>query len=245
MHTLSSASRTCIASASAVECTATVAIPSSLQARSTRSAISPRLAIRIFSNMARIANGEWRMANGSALLLFTIRYSPFTTRPHSMIINGSPYSTGWPSSNRICVTVPPRGAGIWFMVFIASTISSGSPAFTTLPMSTNGLAVGSGARIGGADHRRGHDARVLRRIADGDRRHGRGGRDRRDRRHVCAASGGHHMRDRLARDAHPQALALDLDLAEAGFVEQLCQLADQVLFAQRFARAWLRFSLLP
>src|ERR1043166_2365685 len=52
MHTLSSARRTCMASASAVECTATVGMPSSLQARNTRSAISPRLAIRIFSNMA-------------------------------------------------------------------------------------------------------------------------------------------------------------------------------------------------
>src|SRR5262250_2106324 len=51
MHTLSSASRTCMASSSAVECTATVAMPSSLQARKTRSAISPRLAIKIFSNM--------------------------------------------------------------------------------------------------------------------------------------------------------------------------------------------------
>src|ERR1700749_395587 len=54
MHTLSSASRTCMASASAVECTATVGMPSSLQARSTRSAISPRLAIRIFSNMQHL-----------------------------------------------------------------------------------------------------------------------------------------------------------------------------------------------
>src|SRR5215470_8961857 len=51
MHTLSSASRTCMASSSAVECTATVAMPSSLHARKTRSAISPRLAIKIFSNM--------------------------------------------------------------------------------------------------------------------------------------------------------------------------------------------------
>src|SRR4029079_14393522 len=51
MHTLSSASRTCMASASAVECTATVGTPSSLQARSTRNAISPRFAIRIFSNI--------------------------------------------------------------------------------------------------------------------------------------------------------------------------------------------------
>src|ERR1700739_934525 len=52
MQTLSSASRTCMASASAVECTATVAMPSSLHARNTRSAISPRLAIRTLSNMA-------------------------------------------------------------------------------------------------------------------------------------------------------------------------------------------------
>src|SRR5262245_7699886 len=51
MHTLSSASRTCMASSSAVECTATVGMPSSLQARRTRSAISPRFAIRILSNM--------------------------------------------------------------------------------------------------------------------------------------------------------------------------------------------------
>jgi hypothetical protein len=40
--------RTCMASWSAVECTATVLMPSSLQARSTRSAISPRLAMRTF-----------------------------------------------------------------------------------------------------------------------------------------------------------------------------------------------------
>src|SRR3954464_15311341 len=53
MHTLSSARRTCIASASAVEWTATVAMPSSLAARRMRSAISPRLAIRILSNMRR------------------------------------------------------------------------------------------------------------------------------------------------------------------------------------------------
>src|SRR5580698_394092 len=51
MQTLSSARRTCIASASAVEWTATVAMPISLQARLMRSAISPRLAMRIFSNM--------------------------------------------------------------------------------------------------------------------------------------------------------------------------------------------------
>src|SRR5258707_15037034 len=51
MQTLSSASRTCMASASAVEWTATVRMPISRQARWMRSAISPRLAIRTFSNM--------------------------------------------------------------------------------------------------------------------------------------------------------------------------------------------------
>src|SRR6185295_5840132 len=49
MQTDSSASRTCMASASAVECTATVAMPISLHARLMRRAISPRLAIRTFS----------------------------------------------------------------------------------------------------------------------------------------------------------------------------------------------------
>src|SRR6476469_5256265 len=58
MHTLSSARRTCMASASAVECTATVEMPISLQARCTRSAISPRLAIRIFSNIGLADDGE-------------------------------------------------------------------------------------------------------------------------------------------------------------------------------------------
>ena len=53
MHTLSSASRTCIALASAVEWTATVEMPSSRQARSTRRAISPRLAIKILSNITQ------------------------------------------------------------------------------------------------------------------------------------------------------------------------------------------------
>jgi hypothetical protein len=52
MQMASSAMRTCIASESAVEWTATDRMPISRQARTTRSAISPRLAIRIFSNIA-------------------------------------------------------------------------------------------------------------------------------------------------------------------------------------------------
>src|SRR5260370_16809361 len=64
MQTLSSASRTCMASSSAVECTATAAMPSSLHARSTRNAISPRFAIRILSNIFGIL--ERRMRCGAA-----------------------------------------------------------------------------------------------------------------------------------------------------------------------------------
>src|SRR5690606_5997757 len=51
-HTLSSAMRTCMASVSAVEWTATDLMPISRAARITLRAISPRLAISILSNIA-------------------------------------------------------------------------------------------------------------------------------------------------------------------------------------------------
>src|SRR6059058_3257763 len=50
MHTLSSANLTCSALESATECTATDSMPSSRQARITRRAISPRLAMRMRLN---------------------------------------------------------------------------------------------------------------------------------------------------------------------------------------------------
>src|ERR1700677_856474 len=52
MQTVSSASSTCLVLKSAVECPATVLIPSSRQARRMRSAISPRLAMTTFSIIA-------------------------------------------------------------------------------------------------------------------------------------------------------------------------------------------------
>src|SRR5689334_12929016 len=61
MQTDSSASFTYFASVSASECTTTVRIPSSRQARWIRSAISPRLAISTFSN-TRSADDEERLA---------------------------------------------------------------------------------------------------------------------------------------------------------------------------------------
>src|ERR1700722_12992919 len=49
MQTVSSASNTCLVLKSAVECTATVLMPSSRQARRMRRAISPRFAMTTFS----------------------------------------------------------------------------------------------------------------------------------------------------------------------------------------------------
>src|SRR5438034_7212920 len=62
MHTDSSASSTCLRLASAVECTATVLMPSSRQARRIRSAISPRLAMTIFSIMSGLFEDEQWLA---------------------------------------------------------------------------------------------------------------------------------------------------------------------------------------
>src|SRR5258707_8820699 len=80
MHTASSANRTCRELRSASEYTATVEIPSSLHAQITRSAISPRLATRIF----------WNMSVGVAYFL----------RLGRMPKSGWPYSTGCPFSAR-------------------------------------------------------------------------------------------------------------------------------------------------
>src|SRR5882762_4396898 len=63
MHTVSSARSTCLVLKSAVECTATVLIPNSRQARRMRSAISPRLAMTTFSIMwSPLFDDEQRLA---------------------------------------------------------------------------------------------------------------------------------------------------------------------------------------
>src|SRR5512146_1483879 len=61
MQTDSSARSTCFKSLSTVECTATVRMPSSLQARRMRSAISPRFAMTTFSNMVSSLDNEQRL----------------------------------------------------------------------------------------------------------------------------------------------------------------------------------------
>ena len=65
---------------------------------------------------------------------------------YSMTTNGWSNSTGWPLPTRICVTLPPRGAIIGFMTFIASMIRMVSPSLMLAPTATNGGASGSGAR---------------------------------------------------------------------------------------------------
>ena len=123
MHTASSAKRTCSASASASEWTATVRMPSSRQARMTRRAISPRLAMRIFLNI------------GAAAL-----------RPSCTLKSFCPNSTGLPFSARISTMVPATSASISFISFIASTMQSVCPSRIALPTSTNGGASGRGRR---------------------------------------------------------------------------------------------------
>src|SRR6185295_8826244 len=67
----------------------------------------------------------------------------FHARLQPMTTSGWSNSTGWPSLTMICLIVPPDGAVIGFMTFIASTISKVSPAFTALPTDTNGAPPGS------------------------------------------------------------------------------------------------------
>ena len=55
-------------------------------------------------------------------------------------------STGWPSFTHISLTTPSDGEGMWFIVFIASTIIRVSPFFIFFPISINFFPPGSGAR---------------------------------------------------------------------------------------------------
>ena len=60
--------------------------------------------------------------------------------------SGSPYSTGWPFSTSMALTVPSWSASISFRSFMASMMQSVSPALTACPTSTNGFAPGAAER---------------------------------------------------------------------------------------------------
>src|SRR5690606_17109658 len=68
---------------------------------------------------------------------------------YSMTTSGSPYSTGSASSTRMREMVPERWAGIWFIVFMASMMSTVCPSVTLLPTATKGGLPGSGERWAG------------------------------------------------------------------------------------------------
>ena len=122
-------------------------------------------------------------------------------------------------------TVPACGAGMWFIVFMASTISSVWPASTLAPISTKVCSAGLGRAIGGADHRRLDRSGVF---GPGSlARHGRGspGRSGDGRRHRRI---GRHL-GWLAGDPQAHRVVLDLDLGETGLVHQRREIADHRL----------------
>ena len=138
---------------------------------------------------------------------------------------------------------PALGAGIWFMVFMASMIRSVWPWVTRAPTSTNGGAPGSGAdrrcrpsassRSPGAWPGRRRPRRL---------RPAAGGRGRLQARPPARRHGGGAAHE-LARHAHAHAVALDLDLGQAGLGEELGKLADQLLVDAGLALVVLRHRL--
>src|SRR6185437_7052464 len=194
MHTLSSARRTCMASASAVECTATVAMPSSLHARWMRSAISPRLAMRTLSNILCLFDDNERLAELDRLTVLDkdrrdlagVRGGDLVHRFH-----------GFDDEQRVA------------LCNLRADLDECRRA-------------GLGRAIGGADHRRFDDAWMLGGIlhcrgCGGGRS---GGMSRRGRERRLDVDG--------SRNAHLEAALLDLDLAQAGLVEELGKLTDQL-----------------
>ena len=67
-------------------------------------------------------------------------------RLYSITTSGWPNSTGSAFWTRMRVTVPARGAWIWFITFIASMITNVSPSSTRSPTLTNALEPGSADR---------------------------------------------------------------------------------------------------
>ena len=142
---------------------------------------------------------------------------------HSMIISGSPYSTGWPSSTMICVDLAGARRGDLVHRLHRLDDEQRLALADRVADVDIGLAARLGAQIGGADHRRGHRAGM---VGDGHRSGRYAGRAPRR-----SPPTRHRRRRRLQRscDAYAGVLVLDLDLAEAGLVEQFRELADQLL----------------
>src|SRR5580700_3707690 len=196
MQTLSSARRTCMASSSAVEWTATVGMPSSLQARSTRSAISPRLAMRILSNIEPSLDDQQRLAIFDRLAVSDQNLNHRAGARRRDLIHCLH-----------CFDDEQRLADL----HLAADLDEGTRARRR-------------AEIDGADHRRDDSAGMLRRV---ERRRGR--RGRRDAPRCFCGPQPRTWRTEVAGDANRHAVALELDLGESGFLEQLRQITDDVV----------------
>ena len=68
------------------------------------------------------------------------------------MISGVPNSTGVPSSTNIRATLPDFGAGIWFIVFMASTIRIVCPSVILSPIEINGSEPGFSLKINSPYH---------------------------------------------------------------------------------------------
>ena len=117
----SSASRTGSESASAVEWAITVRMPISRHVRITRSAISPRLAMRILWNTGRLRPGIDEEQGLAELDGLAVLHQHRVMRPATL-------------------------ASISFMSFMASMMHRTWPSLTTSPSCTKGAASGAGAR---------------------------------------------------------------------------------------------------
>src|SRR5467141_660035 len=205
MQTDSSASFTYLASVSASEYTTTVRMPISRQARWMRSAISPRLAIRIFSNM--LAEDEERLPVLHRLAVF---------HKHRLHHAGG---VGFDLIHQL-----HRLDDANRLAFLDG-----------LADLDKGLGVGRRRTVKGTDHRSLHDVAFLACLGFGCRRRcrGGGGRASLDRRSRGKTERRRRRRGdthRPALDDLHLLLALgDLQLRDAGFlheVDQLFQLAQ-------------------
>src|SRR4029077_21020412 len=213
MQTLSSARRTCMASASAVECTATVAMPTSLQARSTRNAISPRLAIKPLSNIAArrlraLLDNDKRLAELHRMAIADEDGRDGASLRSRNVVHGL---HGFDYEDRLAL----GHAG---------------------PDVDEGGCARLRCQVRRANHGRLHATRMLAGVVGGGRRRrAQGGGDG----WAHPRGGGPGL---LPGHSHPEALTFDLDLAEPRLLQQGGELPDQVLIGTAFAFRLLRHA---
>ena len=273
MQTDSSARRTYLASRSASEWTTTVLMPISRHARWMRSAISPRLAIRIFSNSLSVAlaaaalvratkrdrqeAGRWVARECGVAELRTARAgAPIAVvadrerevrrraRDHAMTNSGCPNSTGCPFSVRIAL-IDPGLVGLDLVHELHRLDDAQRLSFRhAVAHLDEGLRAGRRRAVERAHHRALDDVA----FRDGRRRLGR----RRGRRRTGRGNR-HHLRhrgDRNAvgarpvgpRDPHALLALLDLELRDAGRLDELNQRFELAQIHVHHPFKWARFA---